>query len=53
MTFQNAFFAGNVLMGVPEARWRSTGRIVHGLLIRQLACSAVSVWSIVLNNVFL
>ena len=51
MTFQNAFFAGNVLMGVPEARWRSTGRIVHGLLIRQLACSATYAWRIVRSNV--
>lgn len=53
MIFQNAFFAGCVFAAVLAEHWRLTKKGARGLSIRQLACSAVSVWSIVLNNVFL
>lgn len=53
MTFQNAFFAGYVFAAVLAEHWILIEKGARGLSIRQLACSAVSVWSIVLNNVFL
>lgn len=53
MTFHNAFFAGCVFAAVSAEHWGLTGKNALGPSIRQLACSAVSVWSIVLNNVFL
>ena len=53
MMFQNVFFAGCVFAAVLAEHWILTGKNARGLSIRQLACSAVSVWSIVLSNVFL